>query len=266
MKLKFITIAFLLQSLMAFACLDARQHKLFPIGVIDENIVFIEAHIKRTHDTDKSENDTFEIKEKWHIKSYVAVYDKAQRLISKTEIDTDDIKGKSYLSLLQSNYSNGLFQIKSLFKNIDYFTNDYISFCDYQKKCNKLELKSDTIAKKDHFIYNKKNYSVRLNRSQKEKERALFIDNLLAYFISSVRIYKTKDLELVIGHLATGHEVSMGWITDNPEKKETENGDTIKPRKEYRPDFKFNELYTAVYQEPLMHHGSGYDFFIVTKN
>lgn len=55
----------------------------------------------------------------------------------------------------------------------------------------------------------------------------------------------------------------MGWITDKPEENETENGSEISSRKEYRPDFNFNQLHTAVYQKPSMHHGFGYDFFIV---
>lgn len=265
MKLKLLLLFMFCYSLNTYACLDARQHKLFPIGAIDGTIIFIEAHIHRTDDNEKNDSDRFKVKVKWQIKSYISIYDTSQNLISKTEIDTEEIKGSSYLPLLQSSYNRGFLEIKSIYKDIDYFKTDYISFCDYQKKCNKLELKSDTLAKKNSFIYKKKDYTITLKENKKDKESVLFTDNLSSYFISSVRIYKTEDIELVIGHLATGHEVSMGWITDDPNKKETENRETIKPRKEYQPDFEFDNLFTAVYQEPLMHHGFGNDFFIVAK-
>lgn len=269
MKFRFrlIILVFFLKSLNSFACLSAKQHKLFPIGILEGKIIAIEAHIHRTEDINRNDkNETSRsVSEKWIIKSYVVIYDTSQKLISKTEIDSAEIKGHSYTTLLQSHYIRGLLRIKSLYHNLDYFTSDYISFCDYQKKCKKLELKRDSIAKKDSFKYKNTEYVIKFEENKKDKASALFIDDLSSYYLSSVRIYKAKGVELVIGHLATGHEVSMGWITKNPEEKETKDGYKYKARKEYLPDFKLKELYTAIYQEPLMHHGYGFDFFIVTE-
>jgi len=266
MKLKFLFLFVLFQSLNAYACLYAKQHKLFPIAVLDGNIIMIEAHIHRTEDINKDDKERHMMKVKWKIKSYISIYDTSQNLISKTEMEKVEIKGDSYEPILQSVYTKGLFQIKSIYSDLDYFEAEYISFCDYRKKCKKLEVKTDTLAKTDTFKYKKKNFTIQLEDNKKDKENALFTDNLSHYYLSSVRIYKAKAIELVLGHLATGHEVSMGYITENPDEKETEDGYKYEAREEYKPDFNLDDLYTAVYQEPIMHHGYGFDLFIVTEN
>lgn len=263
MKLKLLLLLLSFYSINAFACLSAKQHKLFPVGVIDDNLIFIEAHIYRTEDRDINDKERHLLKVKWIIKSYVTIYDKSQKLISRTEIEEDVIKGDSYLPLLQATYTRGLFQVKSLYSELDYFKADYLSFCDYQKKCSKVELISDSIAKKDFLKYKDKSYRLKLNTTEKEAESATFTDDLSFYYINSIRVYKTKDLEIVVGHIATGHEVSMGYIVNDPNKKTTEDGMEIKEREPYLPDFEFKEIYTAVYQEPIMHHGYGYDLFII---
>ena len=267
MKFKFLVLVFSLASLKAFACLSAGQHKLFPVGTYDNNnILFIEAHIHRTEDYGKNDAERHMLKMKWRIKSYISIYDTSQNLISQTEIESSEIKGDSYLPLLQSTYTKGLLNIKSLFSDLVYFEVEYLSFCDYQKKCNKIELTKDSTSKKDFFKYNGKSYNLQLNASEKDKESAFFIDEFSAYYLNSIRIYKTKHTELIIGHLATGHQVSMGYINNDLSKKTSELGDSVHKAKPYPPGFEYKELHTAVYQEPILHHGNGYDLFIVVDD
>lgn len=263
MKTGLILVVFLFQSLSAFACLFAKQHKLFPVGINNDNIVFIETHIYRAEDISKNDKERNTLKIKWEIKTYISIYNKSQDLISKTEIDDSEIKGDSYVQLLKTSYAKGLFQIESLYPNLDHFTAEYLSFCDYQKKCKRLEIQHDSLNKKDTFKYKKQDFNVKLPSNKNDEESDTFTGDLSAYFLNSIRVYKTKDLELVIGHLATGHEVSMGWITDNPKNKSNESGDPIHEAKPYDPDFEFKELHVPVYQEPIMHHGYGFDLFIV---
>jgi hypothetical protein len=267
MKVKLTLIAFLLQSLSAFACLSAKQHKLFPVGMHNTNIIFIEHHIYRTEDFNKNDKKRHDINIKWKIRTYISVYDTSQNLISTTEIDDSEIKGDSYLPLLKSTYTKGLFKIKALYKNLDYFKADYLSFCDYQKKCKKVELTRDSITKKDFLRYKKTSHNVKLTTTEKDRESAFFTDDLSAFYLNSIRVYKAKHTELVVGHLATGHEVSMGWITNNPNK--TSNEEDSGPAhiaKPYAPDFELKDLHIPVYEEPFMHHGNGYDLFIVKQN
>ncbi|WP_299116009.1 hypothetical protein [uncultured Winogradskyella sp.] len=263
MKIKLLVFVFLFQSLNAFACLSAKQQKLFPVGVIDDSIIFIEVHLYRTHDIDKNDKSKNMMAMKWKVKSYVSIYNKFHKLISQTEIESSEIKGRSYLPLLQSTYTKGLAQIKSIYKSLDYFKAEYLSFCDYQKKCKRLEIHHDSITKKDTFKYKKQDFTIELSDNQKDEKSETFVGHLSSYFLNSVRIYKTKDIELIIGHIATGHEVSMGWITDNPNKKPNKFGDPIHKAEPYHPDFEFKELRTAVYEEPIMHHGYGFDLFII---
>ena len=52
-------------------------------------------------------------------------------------------------------------------------------------------------------------------------------------------------------HLATGHEISLA-----------EDGE-ITLAKEYKPTFAFTDIKKSNYIEPLLHHGYGFDTFIV---
>lgn len=268
MKFKtLVLILFLIQSLTSFACLDATQHKIFPIGVLNGKVITINVHIHRTHSNFKKQNNEGNYSNTmWVIKSYISIYDYNQNLISKSLIEESQIHEESYLSALQSSYSKGVNQIESKYHNIEYFIPDYISFCDFQKRCEILEIKHDTINKKDYLKYKNIDYAINLNEYNNYKKSMLYSGNLTAYYLSSTRIYKAKNLELVIGHLETGHEISMGWITNNLTKKPKSEFEVIIVPKEHKPEIVFDKLDNVVYKEPLLHHGYGFDFFIVTEN
>ena len=76
-------------------------------------------------------------------------------------------------------------------------------------------------------------------------------DNIQGYCISSYRIYETNKIKLIALHLATGDD--LRW------RKEGK----VNPAKEHKPDFQFNDIKKSVYTEPLLHHGYGFDAFII---
>jgi len=265
MKFKFLFLIFVfIQTMNSFACLDAKQHKIFPVGVFDNQIFSIDAHIHRTESRLERQNNEKKFPETmWIIKSYVSIYDKNQNLISKERIEETQVINESYFNELQSIYIKGIRKISLDYKNIEYFVTEYISFCDFQKSCDVLKIEYDTINKKDFLIYKTKKYSINLDEYKTYYKSDLFTGNLSAYYLSSIRIFKTKELKLVIGHLETGHEISMGWITSDPNKKPKD--DNVIVANEHKPKIAFDKLETSVYKEPLLHHGYGFDFFIVVK-
>ncbi len=269
MKKRIIIFLLFFYTINSFACLSTTQYKTFPIGTINNQIITIDAYISRSDYIDRDNKSEYNFpKIMWIIESYISIYNEKQELISTKLIEKRQLKKEKYLPLLREIYLKGIRLINDEFKGIEYFKPEYISFGDFQKKCEKLELKHDTISKKDLLVYKKKEYHIRLESLkgyENYKTSMLFPNSLSAYLISSIRIYKTNKIELVIGHIETGHEISMGWITNDPNKKPKDENDIVIYPKEHKPDFEFSKLENAVYQEPLLHHAFGFDFFIVNK-
>lgn len=194
------------------------------------------------------------------------IYNKNQKLVSFTPLDTTYAIGNNYSDTLNSAFQNGLKIIATKFTDLEYFKPDYISFCDYQQTCNIVKIQTDTILNKDFVVYNGKKYQPNIIRDTSYYgfgRSPYHPKQITGLYINFVRVYKTKTITLLITHLATGHEISMGWITSDPKKvSKTEDGETSLA-KEFKPNFTFTDIKKSTYQEPLLHHGYGFDLFIV---
>lgn len=260
MKVKIVILVVLMSFIDVFACMSATQYKIFPIGVQKNKIIVADTFIYRGSNRDMEIN--------WNIELSIAVYDFKGSIISIEVIDKIHVEGDHYEQKLKVAYKKLLQTIKMKYSTLNYFKPEYISFCDFQKKCEIITLKSDTIKKKDFLIYKNKKHQISLNKFERFKESALYSNSLTSYYISSTRVYKYKHIELAVAHLETGHEVSMGWITDPPNQKPV-NEDIYNPNiisKEHKPKIQFNKLNEAIYEEPLLHHGYGFDYFVVNKD
>lgn len=237
-----------------------------------EKIVTVDVQIRRTstYEGNRSLNLGLEnVKpgnEMWILCSYISTYDKNQKLISLTPLDTTFSIGKTYADTLDKTYQCGLKRIATEFTDVEYFKPEYISFCDFQQKCNLVKIQSDTVLNKDYVVYEGKKYQTYIvqDTSYYGFGRSPYHpETITGLYINSVRVYRTKTMKLVIAHLATGHEISMGWITNDPKKAgKTEYGE-ITLSKEYEPDFAFTDIMKSTYVEPLIHHGYGFDIFII---
>ena len=267
MKTNITFYILILYSTISFACFSTTQFKTFPIGINNGNIITIDAFIYRDSYIDKDSTNKYSMpKILWEIKSFIAIYDMNGKLISKQVIEISEIKNDKYLSQLRSSYKKGIQIIKEKYSKIKYFKPSYISYCDFQKKCEILEIENDTINKNDYLVYKGTKHTINLNNYSEYKKSMLYSDDLISYFISSTRIYRMDKIEIVIGHLETGHEISMGWITTDKNKKPKDDYDVVIIAEEKKPNFEFSELENAIYEEPLLHHGYGFDFLIVTEN
>ncbi|WP_442265051.1 hypothetical protein ACSIGC_11970 [Tenacibaculum sp. ZS6-P6] len=57
----------------------------------------------------------------------------------------------------------------------------------------------------------------------------------------------------------------MGWITNDPNKKPKDEYDVVILAKERKPNIKFDKISETIYEEPLLHHGYGFDFLILKE-
>jgi hypothetical protein len=267
-----ILIILTFQTTFSFACLNTYQFKIFPVGVSQDKIITVDVQIRRTSQVEGNRwlnlglEKTDEWSEMWILYSYVSAYDKNQKLISLTPLDTTYSIGKNYSDTLDKAYQNGLKKIANEFTDLEYFRPDYISFCDFQQKCNIVKIQSDTLSSKDFVIYEGKKYQTDIVRDTSYYgfgRSPYHPETITGLYINSVRVYKTKTLTLLVTHLVTGHEISMGWITSDPKKAgKTEDGE-ISLAKEHKPNLTFTDLKKSTYEEPLLHHGYGFDIFII---
>jgi len=266
----FIILTF--QTTFSFACLNTYQFKIFPVGVSQDKIVTVDVQIRRTSQVEGNRwlklglEKTDEWGEMWILYSYISTYDKKQKLISLTSLDTTYSIGKTYADTLYKTYQRGLKKITTEFSDIEYFKPEYISFCDFQQKCNLVKIQSDTVSNKDYVVYEGKKYQTDIvkDTSYYGFDRSPYHpETITGLYINSIRVYKTKTITLLITHLATGHEIGMGWITSDPKKAgKTEDGE-ISLAKEYKPNLTFTDIKKSTYEEPLLHHGYGFDIFII---
>ncbi|WP_442265052.1 hypothetical protein ACSIGC_11975 [Tenacibaculum sp. ZS6-P6] len=155
MKFYYISLFLILHSLLANACNSAYQYKIFPIGIQNQNIITLTVNIHRTDFLD----NTAEFRGPeigWNMEYYVSTYNLNGQLISKDKAEKIVIEAEHYLKELTEVFQKKLKSVVSQNKNITLFNPEYISFCDFQKKCNMLTLENNIKKKKDYLIYKSK--------------------------------------------------------------------------------------------------------------
>jgi len=269
-----VTILIIISSWTSvFGCLNTYQFKIFPVGVYEDNIISVDVKIRRTSlyegnrflDLKIEDPDKHELI--WILYTYIATYDKNQKIQSLVPFDTVYEIGDNYVDTLLTAYYRGYKLITESFSAIELFSPDYISFCDFQKECNLISVNYDTIRKQDYLVYKRKKYPITIvsDTSYYAYRRAYHSGNTDGFYISSVRLYKSSKITIVLAHLETGQEISMRWNTDDSNKNSEEKDDPFIVPKEHKPDIAFKDIDKAVFQEPLLHHGYGFDIFIVQE-
>ncbi|MFN5381159.1 MAG: hypothetical protein ACK5CD_09365, partial [Bacteroidota bacterium] len=110
----YILILLIFQTTFSFACLNTYQFKICPVGVSQDKIITVDVQIRRTSQVEGNRwlklglEKTDEWSEMWILYSYVSTYDKNQKLISLTPLDTTYSIGKHYTDTLDKAYQNGL--------------------------------------------------------------------------------------------------------------------------------------------------------------
>lgn len=271
-KKTFILIVLILKALGSYACANAYQFKLYPVGVEDGKIVTIDFHIRRTFEfqlrkelkPEKSLSGPGGIM--FVISSYISTYDKDQKLVSSDSIGSTYCYTKDQEDTLKVSYKRNFEKILSNNPQIELFKPESISFCDFQQKCKLVEISYDSLTNENFLTYNAVKTLLPILHDTTYYgfgDMSSVYKNVNDLCVNSVRVYKTKTTKLIIAHLCTGDQLDMGLLTDDPKKVgSTEEGD-VRLTREYKPTFAFTDIKKATYVEPLLHHGYGFDVFII---
>ena len=255
-------------------CLSASQLKLYPIAIENDEVISIDVSLRRTEEiygTRKygiiRSSGSTKMKPFWLLKSYLSVYDKQQCLKETTVLDSSYIASKTYIDSLRPLFNRSFQKAKKKMSIKNFLKPETLSFCDYQRTCNLVEVKYDSLTNSDHVNYNKKNYYISMikdSTSHFSKRIYNQSENLDWLYVNSVRKMSNLEGSIVVLHLQRGHEIGMGWIASDPRIKPDYGTEQIIP-KEYQPDFSYSSLDKSVYQEPMLHHGFGFDIFVVEE-
>lgn len=270
----FLSLSLVFPSFHLFACLHAYQFKVFPVGTVGEEIITADFILERidTYSGAKrykftNPSDKQEMSPMWVLKSFISVYDKNQKVIHNTALDTSYIIDSEYGDSLNVMYMRAYAEIKSRHKSIEIFKINYFTFCEYQNQCAKVEIGYDTATLSNYFISDDKKYTVTAFSDTvyyAVPEQNPYPAEFSYFTVNSVREYKNKKRTLLIAHICMGDALGVVYTTDKKlvgTKDENENEYVLS--KEHEPDFKFKDITSATYDEPILHHGFGVDLFIV---
>lgn len=260
MKQILIILLFTLTTHSLFACLSASQSRIFPLGQTSKGLCVVETHLNRTELIEKGKFDP-KMETAWVGKSYFKIYDTNYKEIYSSILDTIRLFAEHhYDSIIGKTFRKGLELAKS-YSDFVVAKPISITFCDYQKSCSKAVLEFDSVNN---------NISIQLAN----KIRYVLFDttcitsNLFKYYVdlfdsdftaqslhemlyvNSVRQFLIGNKKLTIVHIGSG------------QKFEIDEGQTYPPGKEYKAKFAFTDINYSVFEEPVLHHGHGFDYFI----
>lgn len=273
-KTSLILFILLLSPLFSSACLNTEQYKIFPVGIHKGNIVSVDFQIRRTSIGEGSRMLDLEIPdsipsepsaEMFILISRIRIYNPQQSLLESDTISSLSYSfGKDYSDTLIKSYYASYKRAQKLYPEMELFETEYLSFCDFYKSCEMVSLGFNAQSGQDQLLIGKSQYPLYIFSDSTyaiygNKE---YYPNSAGLFISSVRIYKSRNHQLIISHLEAGHELAMGYMERSSEP-ETNWHSGVPAASEHKPDVDFSALKSAVYQEPLLHHGYGLDVFVL---
>lgn len=232
-----------------FACLDAGYYKIFPLAIVNvDEIISFDVDVHRSGIIDQPTDERFS----WRLEINLVHYNNEQKLIKKIPFDTLFYKGENYAVMLSYYLGSRIKSFKKFQPWINWLSPRSISFCNYQKSCADVAFHSE--KNKDWIRYNDRNYPLLILKDEAKYSRGFDDYSSDIFYMNSVRLFQANGKKLLVVHMQTGHEISLGYYDKN-------SSDYIKPL-EYVPNFPFNELKTSIYFEPIMHHGFGTDVFV----
>lgn len=225
------------------ACLSTYQFKSFPVGVTEGQVVSLDVKVIRSSQAEGGTRAGLEPEEldelvsMWSLLTYVSVYDEALDLLSYQAPDT--------VYCLQSDYSDSL----------------AMAF-------DRVALAADTSLHKDYVIYQGERYETGAVQDSTHfgyGHSAYHPYWITGMRVNSIRVLRSKSFDLLAVHLISGHELSMGYITSDPDEAGPGEYGDVRLAEEYSPDLQFSQLSSSTYMEPLLHHAYGFDVLVLLK-
>ena len=241
-----------------FACKAATQERIIPIGTSENCLIGLEI-ISGRYGKGEFGEKTF-----WSYTISLKGYNNDYTNYLIAELDyNNEIENEKILNYLNEQFEKAL-KICIKLDDFEILKAREIKLCEYQSKCSKIELvttkKEIKIKTKDDKLHNihflNSNYNGIIAKPYREYYENYYKSEIIGFDlkISSIRIYENSIFNLLIFHLGTGQEFKSALTDEYPEKTE------YKYQKELI-DFK-----DAIFIEPVLHHGKGFDYFILNEN
>lgn len=239
-------------------CLDASQDRIIPLGTLENCMIAIELNSTRSDKRDGS------FEESWMYTLKLKIFNDDYSTISIKEFEKLlDISKDDKIPILQRHVSEAL-EICYKMKDFEIFQIKSIELCDFQKDCGSIKLRNekkglhlyDDTLRKSSFIHVLDTTSVsELGKFYRDYKAYLggenTVDDILS--ISSIRRYENSKYSLLAFQLGTGDIPSFI------------NEDTVVEKTIKRIDVKNKTLDQCVFIEPILHHGKGFDYFVMEE-
>ena len=241
---RILFLFFLCSQFQTFACLSANQERIIPIGSSEGCLIALEINAYRQEDPKDH------LKPVWyysvHLKGYNSDY--SDYLIDRLahEVLVKDQEVESYLR----EQVQKAIKASASSPNFAVFKAKHHYVCGFQASCFELEWRSGKTAyylkdKTNHTTYSIPYFKPHYKGSYAKRYRDFFDfyfdqkkDKIGAKLsISSIRKFHNKTHEITIVHLGSGQRF----------------GESTQEKR----------LQEIALQEPVLHHGSGFDFFIL---
>ncbi len=245
-----------------FACLSASQNRLFPLGRSAMGLCVVETRLQRTEFNSKND-EILELLPAWRGLAYFKIYDNNYNEVFTVLIDSIKLfRQEHYVKTIEDVVNKGMLIAKSQAVFLAAEPKS-LSFCQYSDNCPNAKLYFDT---KNNTVF------TQLSNQKKYKIEALFnptsiAANLLDYmsifednnavsakslkgniYVNSVRQFQIGNKLLTLVHIGCG----QNYEYRNRKSHTSESEQNIE----------FTNINKSVFEEPVLHHGHGFDFFI----
>lgn len=240
-KKTFIVIIFSLMTGQIFACGGSYQYRLFPIGIINGDLVIIETSLNKYWDP--SAGTTIVTRNRWKGTITLKKVDKQGQFKTLQFIDTVDILDRDYSKELMPFFDTAYF-IASNLTDFQAGKNPTIEFCNFKKDCKTLGLISSTAKMLTVKTNDENEFEIAFPEvvvQQSESSGGIANQD---FKINSIRTISIGENKLIVANFAFGEEQNTDF------------------NKQTKFQQQCTSLSKCVYKELTLYHGLSFDAII----
>jgi hypothetical protein len=263
--IRWVCIVISLYSTAVHACLDAYQFKVFPVGIVADTLVTVDAQIYRKSIIEGSrkpgipqsiaQEATFQEEIVWRIAVHVAYYHD-DHLIRTDLQDTSWFFAANYIEKLRAMITKILPTIQLTNPTINMVIPLSRDYCPFVAECDTFNIVSNELNDRlalqtPHRLFSIKlpydttYYHLGFNLAERDP---------LEFHIGTIRRYETSSAVITIVHLGTGSPYVEELDEIPPYKFPTSNHQIVLDPSDRAPD---------IHSEAIFHHGFGFDVFMI---
>jgi hypothetical protein len=244
-----------------YACLEAFQFKIFPIGFQNGVVYTLDVQIKRTSEdlANRDYNTGIEnpssLSPVFVLNCFLSEYDKKQKLISTQPYHTAVIVDSVFADSLSKIYEKTNQSLYNKYPKMKKIKHCSYNFCEFNQECKNVGLTSQTEGRRDSIWYKNKKYSLKVLEDEnyfKLIGETRYQMGILG--IGTINTYKTRGLKIIIAHLVSADEITYKTLFPEAMSENTNK------------EIAFTKTQSPIFEEPLLDHAYGVDFFILKKH